>query len=867
MTSAGMYVRRYHFPAPSSTVVEQRIYAHRTRKNIMVTEFEIVDENTESANLSLATLFDPGCGSTPDAQDGEFRMVRSNDLNDTYLSATSYCDNPTSCSGHYGTNFTHEGYSANATSPGAVPLYLWWSENCHGHDSVTSTKAPATTNASYRKINLQGYVVHTPALEAWLHHPRRRLQPEPLPPTGMLALEMWYSGAQCDHASIATSATKAKYQSQGYQKLYTIGYIFTHPHGGNGPIPAPSPPPAPCHSNGSGCAGTFSENDILFGSPHSHTGNATTVVGKTSIVNDTGGYESVAITVSDVPGVVTLEKGGVFRVIASVTSSVGSFMNASDVMRQSQDLYDAAVYSADTLLEEHTTAWDALWQHRVVVSNVTLFSRAWDVATHANSAYYYLMSSQRADWSFGGMSPGGLSTQNYQGAVFMDMEMYMGAGLLFLQPNLTRSTIQYRHNSVDTVAGLAKLFGYKGLQFAWTSAALGEPFGCCSGHGGLEDCIEQHITPDVSFSIMQYYRATNDTAWLANIGLPIVQGVADWITSRVTAPDANGTFHITGIMPIDEWCDPVSGCQNPGVEDDPQMNAMSKIALEFAVEASAVVGTPAPAQWGHIADHLELRYDARTDAHDMPPRTISLPKHTSCPEDIGYLSFPMGPALGVQVNTTRNNLERWVESGLTCLENSGMTGPIHVVNYLRVGNTTAADQALNRSMLAAVYGPFNVRNEVDVHSTIVGGHFNNTHFLTGDGGYMNALLNGYMGMEFGQKHSDGLVFQQPHLPVGVDALSVQRIWFRGLELSVGLDASFFNISTEVRTDGAVPRQNDDVDLPTNTHATGSSPSDTITAAWVLLDNSGAVVANLSVPATAHLQRHTLHFPCRLVRAH
>ena len=46
--------------------------------------------------------------------------------------------------------------------------------------------------------------------------------------------------------------------------------------------------------------------------------------------------------------------------------------------------------------------------------------------------------------------------------------------------------------------------------------------------------------------------------------------------------------------------------------------------------------------------------------------------------------------------------------------------------------------ALNRSMLAAVYGPFNVRNEVDVHADIVGGHFNNTHFLTGDGGMFSS---------------------------------------------------------------------------------------------------------------------------------
>lgn len=92
---------------------------------------------------------------------------------------------------------------------------------------------------------------------------------------GMLALEMWYSTTQCDHASIATAETKAKYQSNGYEKHYTIGYVFVHPHGANGsaPTPPPTSPPMPCHTDGNGCAGGFSQNDILFAPPVAHTGN------------------------------------------------------------------------------------------------------------------------------------------------------------------------------------------------------------------------------------------------------------------------------------------------------------------------------------------------------------------------------------------------------------------------------------------------------------------------------------------------------------------------------------------------------------------------------------------------------------------
>ncbi len=71
-----------------------------------------------------------------------------------------------------------------------------------------------------------------------------------------------------------------------------------------------------------------------------------------------------------------------------------------------------------------------------------------------------------------------------------------------------------------------------------------------------------------------------------------------------------------------------------------------------------------------------------------------------------------------------------------------MTTPIHTIVWLELGNALAAAAELNRSMHAAAYGPFNVRNEVDAHADVVGGHFNNTHFLTGDGGFLQVGRRG-----------------------------------------------------------------------------------------------------------------------------
>jgi hypothetical protein len=61
----GTYTRRLHV---GSAVVEQRIYAHRVRKNIMLTEFEIVSPPSgggDDVTIELTTLYDPMCGPSP----------------------------------------------------------------------------------------------------------------------------------------------------------------------------------------------------------------------------------------------------------------------------------------------------------------------------------------------------------------------------------------------------------------------------------------------------------------------------------------------------------------------------------------------------------------------------------------------------------------------------------------------------------------------------------------------------------------------------------------------------------------------------------------------------------------------------------
>ena len=642
-TRRGLYLRRY--PMGSATgmyEVEQRIFAHRTRKHVLVTEFELVER---------------AYGSEP-GETGEEKIVE--EKKGGAIPPFSF---------QLGSLYDFHQDKDDRGEKG----------NGGGHASPT-TSSPSSTCP-----NPGGRVVTRP------------------------------DGSKYPY--FFHCATLSSDCGQCFTDKKCVCDAATHccvPGG------AP-PPPTPPHNDGNGCAGTWNVNDITWGADASGDRLSHSVhTGHIADANDDGTIPQVVIVVDIVPTTnVTLSRPGqVVRFVAVVIASLGDGTTSGGGGGGGGNLTAAAVAeytalkampaSSSMLLDEHIAAWNTLTKRRIEVGGVSTSPRAWQLQGHFWSSYYFLMSSIRADWSLGGLSPGGLSSQNYEGAVFMDQELYMAQGLLLFQPALTKSAAQYRIDSAPVAEGIAKTFGYDGMMFAWTSAAKGNPFGCCNGHGGFENCIEQHITPDVLFFFQQIYRATGDAAWLKGDAWPVILGIARWAASRVTAVtvttaavselvtnDGSATamaahaqttrtaYSIKGVMPIDEWCDQSSGCASPGVDDDAQMNAMTAAAMRFAVEAAAVVGwtgdnaTKEVAAWGAIAAGLIIPYNASLGGgvHTMPVGrnglpVISTPRSYSCPEDINYLSYPLGPSLGVDAEGTRRDMQWHLTT--TCLENPGM---------------------------------------------------------------------------------------------------------------------------------------------------------------------------------------------------
>ncbi|UJR22365.1 hypothetical protein I4U23_025427 [Adineta vaga] len=487
------------------------------------------------------------------------------------------------------------------------------------------------------------------------------------------------------------------------------------------------------------------------------------------------------------------------RFISTLASSIDFGVDSIEqktVTLEAINRFDEALTKRNDIFNEHVQAWENLWKSGIDIEPIetepfispkifldtnkdeendtiiTIFSRALDIAQHVNVSLYYLLSSTREDWPYG-ISPGGLASQSYSGVIFMDMDWYMMPALLPFYPSIAANIIRYRYNSLEESRKIAQTFGYKGSMFAWTASYFGRPQGCCDGKGGWELCIEQHVTGDVSVAVQMYYYATRDRIWLENIGWPLLRDVADFWSSRTNKTNKE-IYSINGIMPVDEWCDNTeSKCGDIGVNNAIQTNAVAVVSLLYATEVGNMLGFDVDPEWAITAQKLKINFNSTTQTHiqwdnaKFPP---SSPHSYVCPEDVLFLTYPLN--FNVTPEIIRNDAETYIP--VTCQENAGMTGPIHAIVWLMLNEPLKAEGEFNRSLQACTYAEFHVRNEVDIHPDIIGGHGFNTHFLTGDGGFVQSVMMGYAGLRFDSK---GLLFNP--LP-GVLTPSTKVIRLRNL---------------------------------------------------------------------------------------
>ncbi|MES2893478.1 MAG: glycoside hydrolase family 65 protein [Bacteroidota bacterium] len=398
----------------------------------------------------------------------------------------------------------------------------------------------------------------------------------------------------------------------------------------------------------------------------------------------------------------------------------------------------AKLQGRDRLVEMHTKAWDELWSSDITIEGDPQSQQ--DV----HSMLYHLYSFVR-EGAANSPSPMGLSGLGYNGHVFWDTELWMYPALLQMHPELAKGMVEYRFQRLDAAKRNAFGKGYRGAMFPWESAASGveeTPVWALSGP------FEHHITACVAFAAWNYYAVTQDKNWLRERGWPILQSTADFWASRVER-NGPGKFDIKNVVAADEWAE--------NVDNNAFTNAAAKANLKYATEAAKILGITPDADWMQVANNIPVL--------KMPDGTTS--EHASYKgegikqADVNLLSYPLKEI------TDPKQVKKDLDYYSVRVPNEGtpaMTQGIFALLYSRLGEPGKAFHFFKDAYVPNLNPPFNVIAETK------GG--TNPYFATGAGGILQAVINGFGGLEI---TSQGITQIKSSLPPGWKSLKITGV--------------------------------------------------------------------------------------------
>ncbi len=400
-----------------------------------------------------------------------------------------------------------------------------------------------------------------------------------------------------------------------------------------------------------------------------------------------------------------------------------------------------------------------------------------------------------------------LSGFGYRGHAFWDTEIFMLPLFTFTRPQIARNLLMYRYHTIEGARRKAREMGYEGAMYAWESAATGDettpawlpgPKGEGLVRVWCRD-IEQHISADVAYAVLQYWRVTGDDAFMRDYGAEIVLDTAKFWASRAEWNAEKHRYDINDIIGPDEY--------HERVNNNAFTNAMARWNLQEALRVLEWLQTNHPEQaatlrakldltperltrWAEVIEYLYVPYDPETglieqfegffnlervDLAAYEPRTQSM--HTVFgvegiqkvqvikQPDVLMLLYLLGETY--PTSAIRANWDYYTP--ITDLTYGSSLGP--AMQALMAARAGMMDEALKAFRLALGTDLYDVR----------GNAADGVHGATA-GGIWQAVVFGFGGLVV---DADGYRVQ-PHLPPHWKRLRYSFFW-RGEKITIDLE--------------------------------------------------------------------------------
>lgn len=409
---------------------------------------------------------------------------------------------------------------------------------------------------------------------------------------------------------------------------------------------------------------------------------------------------------------IQLKKGETFcfSLVGSVCSSRDFFDPYNEAERQ---VIYAVHEGEEALMQAHYRLWDELWQGDIRIEGDD------DAQRIVRFALFNLYSSCRGGSRLS-IPPMGLSLQGYNGHIFWDTELWMYPPMLLLNQDIARSMLDYRFDRLPTARKKALAYSYRGAMFPWESDDSGEE---ATPTHALTGPFEHHITADIGIACWNYYCVTRDMRWLQREGYPLLKEIADFWTSRVTR-NQDGSYSIHNVTGADEYAN--------GVTDNAFTNGAASLALKYACQAAEICGEKVPEIWQEIGENIRILQFENGVTREHSTYKGEMIKQA----DANLLAYPLG--LITDEYRQRQDLEYYAER-IDQKDGPAMSYSVYCVQYARMGEADKAYEMFRRCYEPNLRKPFGVISETPTS--------NNPYFMTGAGGLLQAVLNGFCGLQ------------------------------------------------------------------------------------------------------------------------
>ena len=298
-----------------------------------------------------------------------------------------------------------------------------------------------------------------------------------------------------------------------------------------------------------------------------------------------------------------------------LTSAIYTGLDVSDPGDRAEDLCVKASSDGYAFNKAaHEFSWEEIWDRSAVKLEGN------DEAARAlNASLYHLHSIAPRHAKAYSIPARGLSGQTYKGAIFWDSEMFLFPFFAHTEPELAKTLLRYRIETLPGALDKAAEYGYRGAFYAWESQEGGKEG--CTNYNVVDVFTGRpvrtyfrdkqiHISGDIVYAMWKYYEITGDTSLFCEGAAEVILQCARFYLSRAHSRLDIDKVELLDVIGPDEY--------HERVNNNAFTNQMAVFCLECAIGLEKILPAADPGYFEQLIKKLGFEEDFKLIQKMLP---------------------------------------------------------------------------------------------------------------------------------------------------------------------------------------------------------------------------------------------------------